>query len=798
MTRVQRATASARPGALLRSAPWALLVVIFVAELASGGQQFIGLLATPALLAAALLAPRDTAGVAVAATVSAVGAGVLAEDVNTTAQVVRTLAVAAAGVGGYMACRLRGIRVLELGQARELAEVADRLRLRGEQQAAVAELGVAALTGLSLGRLAQRATDLVAAVLRVELAKVLQLDPETAVLRLVAGTGWPPGLVGTASVTAAPDSQAGYTLATGVPVIVEDVTAESRFNASRLLGEHGVVSGISVSIPGPQTPFGVLSAHCRHRRSFSEDDVVFLQLVANVLGGAIQRVSVETSALHHALHDALTGLPNRTLLLDRLHQMYAARVRGRGEVVVLFIDLDDFKPVNDTLGHEAGDELLVALADRLRDLVRDTDTVARLAGDEFVVALQETDAVTAAEGLTRRIAEALSKPFRLRDGEAVVSASIGMALGSMASDPEALLANADAAMYQAKQTGAGQHAVYDEKLHSRHLRRLHVRQALRGAAERGELRLVYQPLVELRTGQMSGAEALLRWRHEELGEVSPVEFIPAAEETGVVLELGRWALGQACADAAGWQARFPERQFVVHINLSRRQLGDRNLIDVVQDALATSGVDPGRIGLEITESAVLEDTELALDHLRELKGLGLHLAMDDFGTGYSSLAQLTRLPVDAVKIDRELVRDLHSDPADRAVVAAVVRMAAALGLAVTAEGVELPDQLTTLRRLDCTFAQGFFLARPAPAASIDLLLGSDNAPVTLMTAEESRDVLDLTAVPEVRTLPGAMTTAPGATAASGGTSAPGRTSASAARTDAPSAGSAVPTSSGRV
>ncbi len=612
------------------------------------------------------------------------------------------------------------VRIVRLTRGRRQAIEA--LAARARQQSAAAQLGITALNGLPLPTQMNESAKVVTRILGVDACTVLQLDPDTAALRVVGGTDGPSGTVGYATSTAG-DSLARFTLRSGCPIVLADTRAERRFDATRLLRNEGVVSGLAVMmLQAGGRPYGVLCATSRTHRHFTDDDVVFLQLVANVLAGAVERTASELAARHQALHDTLTGLPNRSLLLDRLEHAFRRADRGGGHVAALFIDLDDFKAVNDSCGHKVGDAVLRGVAERLRSGMRPTDTVARLAGDEFVVVCEESDALTAAHTIADRVALALAEPLPVADKFITVSASIGIAVDQDAPDPDALLHNADAAMYQAKRAGKGRSAVFNPEVHREDLYRLRLRESLRGADERGELSIVGQPIVDLRSGRVTAVETLLRWHHPQLGDVPPADFIRAAELSGTIGPLGRWALREACAAAAVWQQAEPRDPVTVYVNVSGRQLADRDFADVTQEVLTGSGVDPTRIGFEIPEGALLPDVDGALDVLRKLKRLGLRLAMDDFGSGYSCLSSLTRLPVDVLKVDRSLVRGLAGDDGDEAVVAAVIRIAAALGIEVTAAGVEAADQLSWLNRMGCDSAQGYLFAPPLPVADVTRLL----------------------------------------------------------------------------
>ncbi|HEX6368471.1 MAG TPA: EAL domain-containing protein [Longimicrobium sp.] len=438
------------------------------------------------------------------------------------------------------------------------------------------------------------------------------------------------------------------------------------------------------------------------------------------------RRAMEERLRHEALHDPLTGLPNRRMLMERLS---AALDRGRrrgGGPALLFMDLDRFKVVNDSLGHPVGDQLLTAVAERLRRCAADADTVARFGGDEFAVLL-ETGSAAAALRTAEGIQRALAAPVGLDGYEVVTSASIGIAVATAQTDgPEALLRSADAAMYRAKARGPGGCEVYDRAMHALALARLRTETELRRALGRGEITPHYQPIVSLATGRISGVEALARWRHPERGWVQPGEFVGVAEESGAILELGRRVLLQACRDAGAW-ARALGREVGVSVNLSVKQLAQADLVDQVRRTLDETGCDPARLRLEITESVLVENAEGAASTLARLKELGLRVLMDDFGTGYSSLSALHRLPVDGLKVDRSFVAAMGRDGRAGELVASVVALAHALGLEVVAEGIERPDQLAGLRALGCDAAQGFLFSPAVDAASLQRLLASDRS-----------------------------------------------------------------------
>jgi diguanylate cyclase (GGDEF)-like protein len=431
-----------------------------------------------------------------------------------------------------------------------------------------------------------------------------------------------------------------------------------------------------------------------------------------------ERRAREADLRHRASHDVLTGMPNRAALAEALSQT----LTGGQHAAVLFLDLDRFKLVNDTHGHAVGDALLIALGHRLMAGVRPGDTVARFGGDEFVVLCPGADEAEVAMEIAQRLARALEEPFLVEGHELFLTGSVGVAIGTPDDGPEDILRDADNAMYRAKEQGRPGYAFFDQGMRERSQRRLELEQELHVALERGELRLEYQPVFDVRTGAVTGAEALLRWDNALRGPVSPGEFIPIAEETGLVLPIGDWVLRAACRQAAAWRRELG-RGVRVSVNIAARQLTRPGLANQVLVALGEAGAQPEDLMLEITEHGVLEDFAAAFRHLQEVRALGVRVSVDDFGTGWSSLSYLQRLPVDELKIDRSFVATLGVDGPSMAIVGSLVDMAHALGLQVVAEGVETADQLTELRRLDCDAVQGYLLARPARPEALRSLLG---------------------------------------------------------------------------
>ncbi|HEY3080240.1 MAG TPA: EAL domain-containing protein [Chloroflexota bacterium] len=440
-----------------------------------------------------------------------------------------------------------------------------------------------------------------------------------------------------------------------------------------------------------------------------------------------ERKDLERQLAHQAFHDALTDLPNRTLFTDRLGHALVRAARRKNSVAVFFLDLDRFKVVNDSLGHDVGDQLLAAVGRLLRGCVRRGDTVARLGGDEFTILLEDVTAMADVTHVAERIMAAMQAPFRLADHEICVSASIGIALSGVHMDaPEDLLRGADAALYRSKSRGKARYEVFDASMQARALERLELENDLRRGIERGDLRVHYQPIVDLGTGRITAVEALVRWQHPTRGFIPPADFIPLAEESSLILPLSRWVLSAACRQAATWHRRYPDAPAIaVAVNLSVRQFQHPALVDEVATVLRETGLDPRCLSLEITESMMMEAAEATNAILRGLKQLGVKLAIDDFGTGYSSLGYLKRFPVDVLKIDRTFVAGLGRDPEDTAIVHAVIRLAHTLGLEVTAEGIETAEQAENLRATGCELGQGYHFARPLPAEAVeDFFAGS--------------------------------------------------------------------------
>lgn len=440
-----------------------------------------------------------------------------------------------------------------------------------------------------------------------------------------------------------------------------------------------------------------------------------------------QQKVAEAELTLHNLRDSLTSLPNRALFMERLSRAILRSDRRKFFAAVLFLDLDRFKVVNDSLSHEAGDRLLVQVANRIRGCLRPEDTVARLGGDEFAVLFE--DIVSVGDGITvaDRISQGLMHPFNLGGQEVFTTCSMGIAI-STGSDtvPAELLRDAEVAMYRAKAKGEGSIEIFDPSMNAQALARFHMDAELRRALERNEFELHYQPVVGLRSGRIEGFEALVRWRHPERGMIPPLEFISLAEETGLIVPLGRWVLEEACRQAGEWRRTFPtDRPRLMNVNISARQFQSRDLIHTVLGALHAAGLEPADLKLEITESIMMKDPEASLEAMKIFRSMNIHLVIDDFGTGYSSLGYLKRFPVDTLKVDKSFVDGLGKDPESSAIVSAVISLARALGMRVTAEGIETREQMLQLQVLKCDQGQGYHFARPLPKAAAEELLAQD-------------------------------------------------------------------------
>ena len=613
------------------------------------------------------------------------------------------------------------------GVARDVTaavEVEETLRRQIEGQAAIAELGRLALKGEPLSELFDCAVGIAWRVLSADCAWLVERLRDASELVIRAEVGWPDELIGERMAGEA-HSLSGYAVRTREPIVVEDWNHERRFVRSRKRQIHGARSSVGVLVGDPDSPFGVLEVQFMQPHGVPPDCLPVLNALANVLAEAIQSHEAQQRMRHQALHDGLTGLPNRTLFLDRVAHALARIDRRQQRLAVFFIDVDRFKLVNDSVGHDAGDQLLRLLAPRLAGAIRQGDTLARLGGDEFAVLCDELPSEVAANRVAAQLMIALEEPFALAGDDHLVSASIGIALADGESSAADLLRDADAALYHAKRAGRGRFELFDVKMRARVLYRVRTESALRAAlAGEGDISVVYQPLVCLRSGRIIGAEALARWRHPRWGLVSPIEFIPVAEDSGLIHELGARVLSRAASESAVWQDS-PDFAGIA-VNVSTRQLIQPGQVPtLVRNAIAAAGIPPGFLTVEITESMLIEHLEFAQQALHSLRELGVHLSLDDFGIGYSSLSYLRDLPFDSVKIDRSLTRNIIDTPQAAALAAAIVQMGHALDLQVISEGVETSAQADLLQALGCDVGQGFHFAKPMAPEQLSALLDQE-------------------------------------------------------------------------
>ena len=505
--------------------------------------------------------------------------------------------------------------------------------------------------------------------------------------------------------------------------LLDLLDGEDRDRAREFLRESARQEGVSAAVEYRfRLPDGSLLSAELIATNLSDDPTVR----GLVLNGrdVSDRKRLEQQLTHQAFHDPLTGLANRALFLDRVsHAMALARRQGR-DVSVLYLDLDDFKKVNDSLGHSEGDRLLVATAERLRSGARLGDTIARLGGDEFAILIEDGSGDDSLAGIVDRLQAAFRAPFILSGNEVTVSISIGLATARPDEAADELLRNADVAMYSAKRRGKGRAETFEAQMYADVKHRLELEAALRQAIEKDALDLVYQPIYSLRTGSLEGVEALVRWEHPRFGALLPQHFIPLAEETGLIVQLGHWVLRQSCRQVKRWRDAHPGTPLTIAVNISGRQLHELDVVRETREALAESGVDPSAVVLEITESVLMQQKGSVLERLTELKGLGVHLAIDDFGTGYSSLSYLQRFPIDMIKIAKPFVEDIGGGLEQSALARAIIGLGDTLKLRTVAEGVERSEQCLALIGLGCELGQGYYFAPPLRPADISERLAS--------------------------------------------------------------------------
>ena len=596
-------------------------------------------------------------------------------------------------------------------------------RLKADQRQAavlkyqerVARFGQSALAQRQPAELIERAVQAVLEALGAE--AVAYVEPQPGAGALVARA-----LVGVADAEAQPGT---------VPCPAGSPMIDAMHSGSRAVVDgdrlpfpwaRGLRSTALLPVRGENGVRGLLCAGYKTANAFAAEQLNFAEAVASVLSTALQRIDSENRLAYLAQFDPLTGLANRTLLADRFSQMIVQAKRHGAPLAVLFIDLDGFKTVNDTLGHAGGDALLKEVAVRLQATVRSGDTVARISGDEFAVVLADLARLEDAALVAQKVIDRLAATVDIAGKEVFVTASVGIAaFPGDGADADTLIGAADAAMYRAKQSGRNTFQFFTAEINQRSRARAHMGAELRRALEREEFALVYQPKVDLATRRTTGAEALLRWKHPERGLVSPMEFIPVLEETGLIVPVGDWVLRRACEDLKAWQAA-GHAVVPVAVNLSARQFRRGDLDSHIRALVAAVGIDASLIELEITESQLMQDPAHAIRVMRALRDAGMSIAIDDFGTGYSSLAYLNRFPVSALKIDRSFVKDMAKGKDDATLVRTIIEMAHSLGFTVIAEGVETEEQATFLRLLRCELAQGYLFAKPMPAAEFVRLL----------------------------------------------------------------------------
>jgi diguanylate cyclase (GGDEF)-like protein/PAS domain S-box-containing protein len=510
---------------------------------------------------------------------------------------------------------------------------------------------------------------------------------------------------------------------------MEDAAADVSLSRAAEIGRSGLHAAVAFPVLILGKFYGVIEFFATERRPRDEGLIRIARSIGSQVGQFIARKEAEQHLTFFANHDTLTGLPNRAMFGQRLAQALARAQRVARMIAVLFVDLDRFKVINDTLGHDAGDSLLQQVATRLRACLREGDTIARQGGDEFVVLLEDIAETTQASGVAQKILETVAEPYVLAGQEFSVTASVGISIyPEDAGDVQALLKNADIAMYRAKDSGKNNYQFYSAQANRHSLEKLALETDLRRALDRRELHLQYQPKVCMRSGRITGVEALIRWQHPQRGAIAPAQLIALAEETGLIIAIGDWVIRTACDDARAWfSSGLPPTS--VAVNLSARQFGRDGLAEMIGTVLGDSGLDAGLLELEITESAVMDNAERAAAVLDRLHGMGVRVALDDFGTGYSSLGYLKRFPVDSVKIDRSFIADVPRDADDVAITRAVIAMAHSLGLKVVAEGVETADQVRFLQEHGCDEMQGFRFSAPCDAAAMARLLVAPPRPV---------------------------------------------------------------------
>lgn len=600
---------------------------------------------------------------------------------------------------------------------RRRAEMRRQITQRVQEQRVIAELAQEALHNRWLDLL-RSSVKAVAKILDVELVIVTQPVADSDKLHVVAKHDMV--AMNLRVLSAGLKSQSGCAITTGRAVITPDVSVETNWDTT-VARQYGLASGMAVPILQGGRPWGALSLHSLKQRNYSEDDVAFLEAISSVLSYAQRRIGIENEIRHQALHDSLTGLPNRLLAQDRL-QHAIETLHGEGALVaVLILDLDDFKTVNDSMGHDNGDRLLQDFVPRLREYVHEGDTVARLGGDEFMILCEDAKSPLDAVDLATQIQNSWSEPFQMEERSLFLSGSIGITVGKADSKVVELMREADTAMYRSKQKGRGGFEVYEEAMGELSSDRFQLASDLHAAIEQDQLWLAYQPIYELGTGRLAFVEALCRWNHPNRGLIAPDVFIPLAEQTGQIGRLGSWVLKTACHDAASWSTKFPG--LPVSVNVSATQLQSFDLVDEVRGVLLQAGLSPDSLGLEVTENMLIDYGDVPREVILRLKELGVELLIDDYGTGYSSIGYLARFPqLSMLKIDKELTH-LAMQERQETIVSSIVTLGHSMGMKVVAEGIETQEQLECIVRVGCDYGQGFLFGEGVPLSRLDEYLG---------------------------------------------------------------------------
>lgn len=609
-----------------------------------------------------------------------------------------------------------------------LLDISDRKRaeddavLKAKQQTEVAMLGIQALSGLSAQEVMQRASRSIAQMLQVDLTLALEQIGDGGRLLLRAGEGWTQGLVGTLLFNGSKEAFAGFVMQSSQAVLVGELGRETRFSVDPTLKSANILAGIATPLRGAGGAYGVLAAFSRSPRRFNGADLAFVQSMANVVAGALDRARHEQQLFRLAHIDELTQLPNRRFMRERLNQFLRQAQPRRDPLALLLVNLDRFRRVKDTRGAQGADALLKAVAQRIAVCLNPGDVLCRVAEDEFAIVLFPLPGADWASSVAQTLIDLFAESFSLSGDEVFVTASVGISVyPDDAADADTLMRHANVALSRAKQSGGHSLRVYAADMEREALRRTEIQLCLEQALGKDEMRLVYQPQVDLASGNMVAIEALLRWRSSQLGEVAPNEFLPVAESAGFIDPIGQFVLRSACRQARLWREQ-GQASLRMAVNISARQFYSPGLAEALIAAVQHAQLPPAAIEIEISETDLMEDVERSAKILESLRERGFRIIIDDVGTGYSNLSQMKRLPIDALKIDRSFVKGIETNPADTAVVRSVISLAQAMELKVIAEGVETSGQREFLRKHGCDYAQGLYFSPPVPSAALAPLL----------------------------------------------------------------------------